>query len=360
MAVPLTRVNAIPPEVTETLARNGFQTTKDLLSLSAFEVREICWTLPTETVALAMLMAARSATPKKRTALQLYSLGSAVTRGAAYPTRISTGLADVDEVLLGGLRHGTLSEIVGPNGVGKTQLVLQLCAMAGQHGHVLYFDAENAFNAQRLLEIASLRFPETYASTAALEDLSKRTHVFAVTSARELGAKLGELENFIAINGVRLIVVDSVAALVRRDFGIGGGHDSDGRQGGNAAQISDLLSAEASKMKYLAEHYNLAVVATNHVTTTSVRQSDERMVTAALGNTWHHATNMRIVLEYLVANADLSTTGQNRAIRTAGDTMVEGRPTTRVLRIAKSSVAAAASFPYVIDGAGLRLLATPQ
>ncbi len=199
----------------------------------------------------------------------------------------------------------------------------------------------------RLLEIASLRFPEEYSSTAALENLSRRIHIHFISSIKELSSKLQELESFIALSNVRLIVIDSVAAVVRRDFGVGGGES-----GNNAAQISDVLATESSRMKALAEHYNLAVVATNHVTSASTRGSEDRYATAALGNTWHHATNLRIVLEYLVPGG---VQGRGREIRTAGDTMTEGRIVGRVLRIAKSSVSAATSFPSTIDGTGLRL-----
>lgn len=137
LGTPLSRIGGIPGGAAETLARAGFATTRELLSHSAFEVREICAVLPTETVALAMMCAARAAAPKRKTALQLLRDG-AVGQGAA-PQRIPTGLGDVDAALWGGLRVGTLSEVVGPNGVGKTQFVLQLCAAAGMHGDVLYF-----------------------------------------------------------------------------------------------------------------------------------------------------------------------------------------------------------------------------
>lgn len=149
---------------------------------------------------------------------------------------------------------------------------------------------------------------------------------------------------------MRLIVVDSVAVLVRKEFGVGGGGDA-------AARTSDALSTEASRMKRLAEAYGLAVVATNHVTTTSARGGEERVVTAALGNTWHHATNLRIVLEYATGPAGMIGQGpSHRTIMTAGETGVEGgAPALRMLRIAKSPASAARSFPYVIDSTGLVL-----
>lgn len=143
MTTPLSRIAGIPQPVAEQLTRCGLGSTRELLSLSAFEVREIVSVLPTETVALAMQVAARAAAPRRKTALQLIGRSKDSSAGtnvsSAVPQRISTGMEEVDTALLGGLRYGTLSEVVGPNGVGKTQLILQLCASAGRYGNVLYF-----------------------------------------------------------------------------------------------------------------------------------------------------------------------------------------------------------------------------
>lgn len=44
--------------------------------------------------------------------------------------RISTGCSQIDEIIRGGIPVNGITEIVGPSGVGKTQLCLQLSLMS--------------------------------------------------------------------------------------------------------------------------------------------------------------------------------------------------------------------------------------
>ncbi len=60
---------------------------------------------------------------------------------------------------------------------------------------------------------------------------------------------------------IKLIVLDSVASVVRKEF------DS-----GNIAKRQDLLSKEASILKYLAETFSIPVVVSNQVTTKFERE----------------------------------------------------------------------------------------
>jgi RAD51-like protein 1 len=89
------------------------------------------------------------------------------------------GLPSVDGSLGGGLSRGTLTEVVGPAGAGKTQLCLMLAAMAGlpeglgglgEGTGVLYLDTERKFAAERLVEIAQNRAPEWYDSVSSRLD----------------------------------------------------------------------------------------------------------------------------------------------------------------------------------------------
>lgn len=63
----------------------------------------------------------------------------------------------------GGLSRGSLTEVVGPAGVGKSQLCLTMCACAGlpealgglgEGTGVLFLDTEQKFSPHRLQEIA--------------------------------------------------------------------------------------------------------------------------------------------------------------------------------------------------------------
>ena len=64
------------------------------------------------------------------------------------------------------------------------------------------------------------------------------------------------LETTIIEHGAKLIIVDSIAALARRDF------DRSAIQ-----QRQEQLSTFASKLKYLAENFKIPIIVTNQVTT---------------------------------------------------------------------------------------------
>ena len=111
---------------------------------------------------------------------------------------------------------------------------------------------------------------------------------------------LSELEEVIIEKNMKLIVVDSVASLIRREYG---------SQSIAARQLQ--LGREAYLLKKLAEDFKLPVVVTNQVTMkfnsgprkpeetseNSSRQEQDSYLTAALGTSWSHCVNTRLVLE---------------------------------------------------------------
>ena len=153
--------------------------------------------------------------------------------------------------------------------------------------------------------------------------------------------RLNALESVVIQSKVALIVVDSVASPVRREY------DRE-----TMIERTLLLTKAASVLKYvlfvfllffaradpplrqLAGAFKLCVLVTNQVTAKyDVRSgAGEATVVAALGNTWSHSVNTRLVVEY------------------TDDDQV------RRLRIAKSPVAPPASFTYLVDEAGISLI----
>lgn len=65
---------------------------------------------------------------------------------------ISTGLLGLDELLGGGIAAGTIIDIFGPGGSGKTQLAMQISLNSLQDGIVLYQDATR-FQYERMLQL---------------------------------------------------------------------------------------------------------------------------------------------------------------------------------------------------------------
>lgn len=226
----------------------------------------------------------------------------------------------LDTCLKGGFRLQTISEIVGSAGVGKTQFAMQLCVEAAKKGFgTIYIDTEKKLNLDRLREIATLRATGARAAerqgdegflynvelpAQQLRDGYKHqsdvlnnitVHKPSTTTELLLIARTIEeeilLRNEEALTSdskfpVHLLIVDSIAAPLQRDFGGGGSL---------TAQRSAMLMEIASEFKKLADQLQLYVIVINQVAS-----SNSTTVRAAMGNSWHHCLSSRIVLEHKI------------------------------------------------------------
>ena len=133
--------------------------------------------------------------------------------------------------------------------------------------------------------------------------------------------------------GVKLLVVDSVAAPVKRDFGPGVAA---------ARERAETLGQCAVQLKWLADAFGIPVLVTNHTVTTYREREEERDArvqalvagdgedgqVAAMGLKWTHCVNVRLVMQQEF-----------------------GR---RLLRISKSPLCPQAAFEYVLAADGVR------
>ncbi|XP_076464005.1 DNA repair protein RAD51 homolog 2-like [Babylonia areolata] len=302
----------IRKDLQDRLARQGLMTCADVLSKSQLELMKLSGScgLTIQDIHHKCCLA-QAVSPI--TALALWRQRE---KGGHY---LATSLPDLDRVLHGGISAATITEIAGPAGCGKTQFCMTLSVLAplptaqgGLGGDVLYIDTEGAFSAKRLLEIGGCRLPEQYSQDGDVRQLASRVHVVHVQSCKDLMNRLEHVEEDIISKGVRLLVVDSVASLVRKEFS--------GVQGGMMCR-TDFLAAEAALLKYLAETFSIPVIVTNQITTRycphqspavqSSNTADEgsgsvdvdvegegSYLTAALGNTWSHCVNTRLLLQF--------------------------------------------------------------
>ncbi|KAL5464125.1 hypothetical protein EMCRGX_G033092 [Ephydatia muelleri] len=307
----LTRVHDLPKEVVNRLKGHCITTCKDYLSHSTFELMNILnYTYPQ--VEASTSHVCKAIAPAPRNALSLYNERRCAA--ATHPCVLPTSLHNLDKILRGGLLAGTLTEISGPPGCGKTQFCLMLTVIAtlplelgGLGTRVIYIDTEATFSSERLLEMAKARYPAHFASVDRLSQLAAGVHVFSDMTWENLARRLESLEVLLAEQSFGLIVVDSVASPIRKEF------ETQSTQGRfhRAAE----LSLQASMLKRLAEDYLIPVVVTNQITTQVLcdqnePQSDcdwmpeggegasEGVVTSALGNTWSHCVSTRMVLQF--------------------------------------------------------------
>ncbi|MEM2159891.1 MAG: ATPase domain-containing protein [Candidatus Nitrosotenuis sp.] len=68
---------------------------------------------------------------------------------------IRTGIDKLDEMLDNGIKNGTITDIFGSSGTGKTQLVLQIIINSlSENNKILYQDTTGNFRPERLVEMA--------------------------------------------------------------------------------------------------------------------------------------------------------------------------------------------------------------
>lgn len=196
---------------------------------------------------------------------------------------IPTGLPSLPAI-----RIGTVTELVGPAGAGKTQLALQLCLQSARSGYgTVYLDTEQKLSLKRLEEMARetceegnylyddgpIEGPRFRSAQTVLENLV----VYTPTNTDQLLERLHTAEEVIVMReNMRLLVLDSIAAPARRDYSSPG-----------PRAVAVLRCAQV--LKRLASQLRVAVVVINQVGTGEDR--------AALGTSWHHCVSTRIVVE---------------------------------------------------------------
>ena len=120
---------------------------------------------------------------------------------------LSTGLQKLDEFLSGGIPNGLIVDIFGGNGVGKTQLLLQLCINSIKNGgNVLYLDTTGGFRPERILEIQKQ-------SGIEFNFLEKIT----VSRIRNTSEQIKSINNFVN-NYFSLIVIDNITDLFSYEY----------------------------------------------------------------------------------------------------------------------------------------------
>ena len=277
--------------------------------------------------------------------------------------KIPTGLSSIDNYLHGGFAPGTITEVVGRAGVGKTHLAQQLCVLAASSlssaaitaggdvstrsscggGGSIFIDTENKLSLDRLNEIAINQCRKQEGSSRSgsrmnpvnfAQNVLENVTIRSLLSTKELLETLDELELEITERNkeatgsgggssssgrqrlpVRLLVIDSIAAPIRRDFDMMM-TSSSSSSSSIAAQRAAAIFQIARKLKELASNFDLAVVVINQVgagggggggsnmSSSNQHQRNDTLdirdgeFTASLGTAWQYCVSTRIILEH--------------------------------------------------------------
>ncbi|KVI11807.1 DNA repair protein XRCC3 homolog [Cynara cardunculus var. scolymus] len=224
------------------------------------------------------------------------------------------GCPILDAFLGGGIPCNSITELVSESGCGKTQLSLQLLFTAqlplhlnGLSGSSLYLYSEFPFPNRRfnqLLEsfrlshpilFASSRDPRDYIFTRDCQTAQDLLDVLLLLESRLEKPKETRLD-------IKLIVIDSIAALFRSEF------ENNPR---DLKRRSSLFFKISSLLKSHAKRFGIAIVLTNQVVdsiednegSSGIRvgnlewlYTSGRRVWPALGLSWANCVNSRLFL----------------------------------------------------------------
>ncbi len=170
--------------------------------------------------------------------------------------KLTTGSQNLDDLLLGGIEPGAVTEVFGEYRTGKTQLAHQLCVNVqlsyeegGLEGGALYIDTEGTFRPERIIQMAVAK------------DLDHNLILKNVTVGRAFNSDhqillAKEAPKIIGEKNIKLIIVDSLIGHFRSEY-IGRG---------TLAERQQIINTHIHDLLRLTETYDeLAVVFTNQV-----------------------------------------------------------------------------------------------
>lgn len=264
----------IPQKIYEVLDRAGICTTKQIIILSLWDIRKLT-NMRIEDITLLKNVVSDHTKPRSVTCdkllLQDYK-------------KVSTGCPAVDELLNGGLRRGTLTEIYGESGSGKTQVAIQAAAHSWYNGTV-YICTEDLFPVKRFEQIK-----QSVPNYDPANDYGKNVFVEHITEANDLLSCVRvRLPKLLLQHKISLIVIDSVAAPFRSEYT-------------NYIQRAEDLRELAISLISLAQTHNLAVFCINQVTA-SFTGTD---VLPSLGLAWSNMVVTRLWLKKTLNNIDVN------------------------------------------------------
>jgi RecA/RadA recombinase len=251
---------------------------------------------------------------------------------------VSTGWETFDTILLGGIRIGTITELVGGAGTGKTQFALQTTITSamnallydiddtttgtgtGRGGGTIWIDTEQKVSLQRLQEMAFARCrgiqnqnntnKNNNSCTNQVMSILENVTIHSPSNMNDLLQLLDSIENEIITRNekansvaidvasttnmlpVRLLVIDSIAAPVKRE-----------QSNWSAMKQTVCFMQIAQLLKRLADQYSLAILIINQITSSSSSIANSAVFNtltvqhAALGTAWHHCVTTRIELQ---------------------------------------------------------------
>lgn len=314
--------NLLPTNMFNVLERAGISTFKQIMVLSVWDIKKLT-NLRTDDITFLKNVVADYICPVSDTC-NILSKGNEI--------RVKTGCVEIDDLLKGGFRKGTLTEIYGESGSGKTLVAIQAAAHNSSTGCV-FICTEDLFPVKRFAQMKHDR-----PSLSSTHDYGKNVYIEHITEAQNLLSCVRvRLPKLLEKFKPTLIVIDSVAAPFRSEYS-------------NYVQRAEDLRELAISLISLAQKYNMAVVCINQVTS-SFDGTDNILPT--LGLAWSNMVSTRLCLKktnQIIHNSHLPLESKGKLKNTEQGVVV------RKLSIMFSPDLSNSSVKFIITSTGIQTI----
>jgi len=236
----------VGPAIADKLMEAGY---KELMSIAAASPGEFKDLGMGEGTAKKMIGAAQEALDMG------FESGTEVMRKRAEVGKLTTGSAELNKLLGGGIESQAITEFYGKFSAGKTQLTHQLSVTVqlpkekgGLEGKALFIDTEGTFRPERIVQMAKglgLDPEEALANIKVGKAYNSDHQMILAEKAEEL----------IKDENIKIIIVDSLMGHFRSEY-VGRGTLADRQQ---------KLNRHLAHLMKVADTYNVPVIITNQV-----------------------------------------------------------------------------------------------
>ncbi|XP_048456211.1 DNA repair protein XRCC3 isoform X1 [Rhincodon typus] len=289
------------PKVVAAVKQANIQSMKEILCLSGPDLQRLTKLSSSDVQYLHKTVAATIKSDPVVTALQIYN------GECPFPTqnqKLSMGCPVVDSLLGGGIPLMGITEIVGESSAGKTQICMQLslsvqfpCSYGGQDAGAVYICTEDTFPNKRLQQLIAFQsmlrtdVPPDIVNNIKFGNNIFIEHVADVESLNHCISK--RLPVLLSRGLVRLVVIDSIAALFRCEFGIS-----------DSIAKAKCLQKFGAMLHHLSHQFSSPVICVNQITDvvndSHLPQGNfgllDKKVLPALGVTWSNQLLMRLMV----------------------------------------------------------------
>ncbi|KFP19423.1 DNA repair protein XRCC3 isoform X1 [Egretta garzetta] len=289
------------PKVIAALKKADIKSIKEILNLSGSDLQRLMKLSSADIQCLLKTVSHALRRNSMLTALQLYQDKDHLT---SQRQKLSLGCSVLDNLLKGGIPLVGITELAGESSAGKTQISLQLCLCVqypyrygGLESGAVYICTEDVFPSKRLQQLIDQQCKLRADVPADIIQKIKFGNSIFVEHAADLDTFHNCITKRISLlltrGMVRLVVIDSIAALFRCEFGVS-----------DSVRKARYLQMFGAQLHNLSTRFRTPIMCINQVTD-AVSESEAAQcscsvvgnrVSPALGITWANQLLMRLMV----------------------------------------------------------------